>query len=1060
MRARISARGAAAAGLAVLAAALAAAPAPAAADAVVSAAIPTSGEIAAGASVEVACIAEGRPSSGMLGGTTVIDAVTVTVTAGTVAPARPSDATLQPCATSSATTCSVLRGSVAWTTPPTAGTFSATCTAAYTTTSGYGSATAGVLASAPASITTAPGAQQPSVGAIAGPAQVVVGSTSRFTVTASDPAVPPQPLAFAWSTTAGAISADASDPAAATWRAPELPGTYEVAVTVSAGGRSARATTSVRVAVASYQARLPAPLRAPRRLAAGGNGLYVVDGLPGDGGRLALLTARGELRGFARLPEPALAVAYGGGALWVTTSAGSLLELDPLGGRVLRKVALRGARLSRPGGIAYDPTRAALWIADGGAGVVRVVRPDGADVATIRVAGGAPLREPVDVAVDAAGGRAYVLTDASSEGGAGEPLAVSRSLHAYDLAGVYLASSLPCGAGPALLSRAGGVAASGDRVYVSDVFQGAVLVMSRDGAALGSVGAYGTLPGQLTNPSGLAVLANGDLAVANASRGRLDRFGTGAPLPTCAGDADCDGLPDAWEALHGLGLGFAGDALLDLDGDGLTNAEEWALGTDPLLADSDGDGAGDGEEVLAGLDPRDPGDHRPAVLASGPPEASPGVVRLLATATAPAGCTPSLRWSQLAGPPAALADASTGSPWFIARAAGAYEFAAVAACGTLASEPARVRVLLRNVPPVADAGRGVVVAAPGTAVALDAGFSSDANGDPLSFEWDQTLGLAVTGPAPGPALALRPRGPGLYGFLVTARDPSGALAEAEVPVLVAAGPVSAASARAAPAEAEVGATVALDATASLVTAGAHAFAWEQVAGPPVAVAGAAEPIARFVPPAPGRYAFAVSVVEASGRRSPPARAEVFVAEAGAALPEVRAASAPGVVRVGTPIALEASGTGTGFEWTQVAGPAAGLTDADGARATVVPFSPGYHVFEVSATRGAVRSRPVRVALEARASSAGIPVARATAPGLAPVVNQLVFLDGRQSRGAARFRWTQVEGPWVVLSGQTAVTTFRPQAPGRYAFELVVDDGSVRSAPALVAVDVTRQEGLE
>jgi hypothetical protein len=84
MRARISARGAAAAGLAVLAAALAAAPAPAAADAVVSAAIPTSGEIAAGASVEVACIAEGRPSSGMLGGTTVIDAVTVTVTAGTV----------------------------------------------------------------------------------------------------------------------------------------------------------------------------------------------------------------------------------------------------------------------------------------------------------------------------------------------------------------------------------------------------------------------------------------------------------------------------------------------------------------------------------------------------------------------------------------------------------------------------------------------------------------------------------------------------------------------------------------------------------------------------------------------------------------------------------------------------------------------------------------------------------------------------------------------------------------------------------------------------------------
>jgi hypothetical protein len=118
-----------------VAAALAAAPASASAAAIVTAAIPTSGEIAVGTTVQVDCIAEGRPSSGMLGGTTAIDAVIVTVTGGTVAPARLSGATLQPCATSPATTCSVLRGSVAWTTPSTAGTFSATCTAAYTTTS-------------------------------------------------------------------------------------------------------------------------------------------------------------------------------------------------------------------------------------------------------------------------------------------------------------------------------------------------------------------------------------------------------------------------------------------------------------------------------------------------------------------------------------------------------------------------------------------------------------------------------------------------------------------------------------------------------------------------------------------------------------------------------------------------------------------------------------------------------------------------------------------------------------------------------------------------------------
>jgi hypothetical protein len=41
----------------------------------------------------------------------------------------------------------------------------------------------------------------------------------------------------------------------------------------------------------------------------------------------------------------------------------------------------------------------------------------------------------------------------------------------------------------------------------------------------------------------------------------------------------------------------------DIDGDGLTQAEETILGTDPLLFDTDGDGLGDGDEVAAGTDP-------------------------------------------------------------------------------------------------------------------------------------------------------------------------------------------------------------------------------------------------------------------------------------------------------------------------------------------------------------------------------------------------------------------------------------------------------------------------
>ncbi len=58
----------------------------------------------------------------------------------------------------------------------------------------------------------------------------------------------------------------------------------------------------------------------------------------------------------------------------------------------------------------------------------------------------------------------------------------------------------------------------------------------------------------------------------------------GAINAQAGGDADGDGLPDDWEALHGFDVFSAeGDAGAggDADGDGLTNLEEWQWGTDP-----------------------------------------------------------------------------------------------------------------------------------------------------------------------------------------------------------------------------------------------------------------------------------------------------------------------------------------------------------------------------------------------------------------------------------------------------------------------------------------------
>jgi hypothetical protein len=79
----------------------------------------------------------------------------------------------------------------------------------------------------------------------------------------------------------------------------------------------------------------------------------------------------------------------------------------------------------------------------------------------------------------------------------------------------------------------------------------------------------------------------------------LNMYGTN-PLST---DSDKDGLPDGWEVANSLNPVSGSDALADADGDGLTNLEEYIIGTDFQNSDTDGDGMPDGWEMTNGFNP-------------------------------------------------------------------------------------------------------------------------------------------------------------------------------------------------------------------------------------------------------------------------------------------------------------------------------------------------------------------------------------------------------------------------------------------------------------------------
>ena len=80
---------------------------------------------------------------------------------------------------------------------------------------------------------------------------------------------------------------------------------------------------------------------------------------------------------------------------------------------------------------------------------------------------------------------------------------------------------------------------------------------------------------------------------ANGMPGDAGQSGLGAVSAVVAfafTDADRDRMDDDWEVAHGLNLE---DGKGDPDRDGLSNRQEFKLGTNPQSEDSDGDGTSD-----------------------------------------------------------------------------------------------------------------------------------------------------------------------------------------------------------------------------------------------------------------------------------------------------------------------------------------------------------------------------------------------------------------------------------------------------------------------------------
>ena len=375
-----------------------------------------------------------------------------------------------------------------------------------------------------------------------------------------------------------------------------------------------------------------------------------------------------------------------------------------------------------------------------------------------------------------------------------------------------------------------------------------------------------------------------------------------------------------------------------------------------------------------------------------------------------------------------------------------------------------------NETPIANAGPDRIGRV-GQTVTLDGTGSSDADGDPLTYQW-----TAVSVPPGSLASLSNPNAAsptfvadvhGTYDFSLRVNDGTTDSAPDVVRVTVEnSAPVANAGSDQTTA---VGATVTLDGHASSDgDGGSLTFLWSFVSRP----AGSAASLLNPTTPAPsfvvdraGTYVVQLVVNDGTADSAPDTvTISTLNSKPTAHAGPDQSATVGAVVTLDGTGSLDVDGDPLTFRWTftsRPAGSTATLSNPLSVSPTFTVDRPGGYAVQLIVNDGALDSDPDSVAVSTVNSP---PVADAGSDGSA-VVGQTVTLDGSGSSDvdgdALTYRWALTSvpaGSAAALSNPAAVmSSFVVDRPGTYVAQLIVNDGTADSTPDTVTISTTNSK---